>query len=284
MPHPDSNLAPPQARQALRTFYQTSDPYLRGLRERETDAHCGEYLRVVRAYIPPPARILDAGCGTGYAATRLVEAGFEVVGMDISLKFLDGAPGRPAGRPRYVVGDAIELPFRDGEFDAVASFDVVEHIPDAERALREMGRVIRPGGRVVVICPNYWSPVIPLKALRNLLGGGRGYLSFYETLPSALTGLMTTTWRTTMKLCAPDARFTYRKPRLEGMMDADCDCVYLPSPVDFLRFFRRAGFRVVRYSGEGSSRLRRWCSSLLPSFAPTVYFVAEKPLSHAPSR
>lgn len=283
MAYSDPSLAPPPARDALRAFYQTSDSYLRGLQERESDAYCAEYLRVVRTYIPAPARVLDIGCGTGYAAWRFAQSGFEVVGMDVSAKFLGQAPSRIGARLWYAVGDAMALPFMDGAFDGVASFDVIEHLPDAERALAEMGRVIRPGGRIVVICPNYWSPVIPLKALGNLLGGGPGYLSFYETVPSALLGLVTTTWNTVAKLYVSDAQFTYRRPRLEGMVDADCDCIYLPSPVDLHRFFLRAGFQIVRYNGEGASRLRRWCSSLFPSFVPTVYFVAEKPRLHTAS-
>lgn len=271
-----STAPPPPTREALRTFYQTSDLYLRGLQERSTDVYCAEYLRVVRKYLPIPARVLDLGCGTGYAASRLAQSGFDVVGMDISTKFLGDAPTRTGTRLRYAVGDAMELPFTDGAFDGLASFDVIEHLPDAARALSEMGRVVRPGGRIVIICPNYWSPVIPLKALRNLIRGGPGYLSFYETVPSAIWGIAATTCKTVMKLCSSDAQFTYRKPQLDGMVDADCDCAYLPSPVDLLRFFQRAGFRIIRYNGEGSSRLRRWCSSLFPSFAPTVYLVAEK--------
>ena len=62
----------------------------------------------------------------------------------------------------------------------------------------------------------------------------------------------------------------------ELLADADVDCVYLPSPVDFKRFFEKSGYEVVRYSREGSSRFRRICATLAPSFTPTVYFVAEK--------
>jgi len=211
----------------------------------------------------------------------LAESKFDVVGMDISAKFLGNAASREALHLRYTVGDAMELPFGDGVFDGVSSFDVIEHVADAERVLKEIGRVLRPGGRIVVICPNYWSPVIPFKALLNIIKGGPGYLSFYESIPSALMGLLTTTWTTLRKLGSSEARFMYRQPQLDGaILDADCDCIYIPSPVDFHRFFQRAGYRIIRYNREGSTRLRRVCSTLAPSFVPTAYIVAEKPSSN----
>mgnify|MGYP001158679201 CR=1 FL=1 len=58
-------------RTALRTFYRTSEGYLRGLREREADSFHAEYLRMVQTYVPMPTRLLDLGCGAGYSSYRL---------------------------------------------------------------------------------------------------------------------------------------------------------------------------------------------------------------------
>jgi SAM-dependent methyltransferase len=276
MPAPESPLS---NRDALRTFYETSESYHHTLCEREADAFQGEYLRIVNAYIPAPARLLDLGCGTGYSSLRLAESGFDAVGMDLSRKFLSTASARTSRRLHYSVGDALELPFADATFDGVTSFYMIEHVVDVDGVLAEIRRVLRPGGRLVIICPNYWSPVIPLKALVNLVRKGYGFVSFYESIPEALTGIVKTGWGTARKICRTEPRFVYRAPKLDGHTDVDCDCVYLPSPVDFRRYFQKAGYRIVQYGREGSSRLRRWCATVAPSFIPTVYFVAEKPLT-----
>ncbi len=263
-------------RAALKNFYRTSEGYLRGLRERETDSFHAEYLRMVETYVPMPAQLLDLSCGTGYSSYRLTQHGYNVVGMDISDMFLDGVSSRSASGLYYTVGDALELPFADSVYDAVSSFDMIEHVADAERVLKELDRILRPGGRFVLVCPNFWSPVIPLKALLNLLKGGPGYLSFYESIPAALKGIVQTAWQTLRKIQSSGVRFLHRAPRLEDVVDADCDCVYLPSPVGLRQFFKQAGYRIVRYNREGLSRLRRLFATLVPSFTPTVYFVAEK--------
>ncbi len=271
--------APSQDRTALKAFYQSSEAYYHGLKERESDTFHHEFLRMVRTYISSPANLLDLGCGSGYSSLRLAELGYRVVGMDISAKFLDQVASRVGDKLQYSVGDALELPFVDQTFDGVASFDMIEHVVDAEGVFKEVDRILCPGGRVVFVCPNYWSPVIPIKALINLLRGGPGYLSFYESIPAALLGILTTSLGTISKMVRPDARFAYRTPQLEGITDADCDCVYLPSPVDFRQHFQHAGYRIVRYNREGATPLRRACATVLPSFTPTVYFVAEKPLT-----
>jgi len=200
-----------------------------------------------------------------------------VEGLDVSDKFLAAAPSRQGEYLHYCVGDAMELPFEDESFDAVSTFDMIEHVPDAEEALRQVDRVLKPGGRFVVVCPNYFSPVIPLKALINLLKGGPGYLSFYESIGAAIVGVGQTIAGTLSKKQSGSPDFRYRMPTLEGSIDADCDCVYLPSPVDFERYFARSGYRTVKYGGDDSSLLRRVFTKLVPSFTPTVYYVAEKP-------
>lgn len=267
-------------REALRTFYETSDTYYQALQERESAFFQGEYWRMVRAYIPASARLLDLGCGTGYSSQQLSRLGFEITGMDISPKFLGNASSKIDVHLHFAVGDALELPFADQSFDGVSSYCMMEHVIDVAKAFGEIQRVLRPGGRLVIICPNYWSPVIPLKALIHLLRKGYGFLSFYETIPEALAGIVKTTLGTVSKLARPTPQFVYRNPQLEGHMDVDCDCVYLPSPIDFKRYFQRAGFKIVRYGKEGSSPMRRWIATVAPSFIPSVYFVAEKSSDH----
>jgi arsenite methyltransferase len=103
----------------------------------------------------PGERILDIGCGPGfYAAELLAEVGESgaIVGLDSSPQMLAVAAHRVAGHPNaaFHEADATSLPVEDGAFDAAFSVQVLEYVPDADRALAEMHRVVRPGGRVVV--------------------------------------------------------------------------------------------------------------------------------------
>ena len=91
-------------------------------------------------------RILDCGCGAG-ANLRLLSRYGPVFGLDLSSIGLTLA--RSAGRP-LVRADITRIPFADSSFDMVTSFDVFQQLPDDDVALREMARVLRPGGLAVL--------------------------------------------------------------------------------------------------------------------------------------
>jgi SAM-dependent methyltransferase len=99
----------------------------------------------------PHARVLDVGCGTGQLAARIRRelTGAHVVGCDFSAGMLRHARARDARIP-WVGGDAGRLPFHDGAFDAVVSTEAFHWFPDPVGALREMRRVLRPGGRLLL--------------------------------------------------------------------------------------------------------------------------------------
>ncbi|HWD01369.1 MAG TPA: class I SAM-dependent methyltransferase [Amycolatopsis sp.] len=97
----------------------------------------------------PGQRALDVACGTGTSARALARPGVEVVGCDFSPGMLAVARRR-VPELRFVPGDALDLPFQDGSFDAVTISFGLRNVNDRVRALAEMHRVVRPGGRVVV--------------------------------------------------------------------------------------------------------------------------------------
>jgi SAM-dependent methyltransferase len=78
-----------------------------------------------------------------------------VVGFDVSPGAIEAARRRATdGRPEFVLTGGFELPFPDDKFDLVTSFQVLEHVPDPLAYLREMARVTRPGGKVILATPN----------------------------------------------------------------------------------------------------------------------------------
>ncbi|AKG42304.1 type 11 methyltransferase [Streptomyces xiamenensis] len=113
-------------------------------------------LLIGRLGAGPGDEVLDLGCGTGGPGVRLARAtGARVTGVSISAGDVALAGARAeaegvAGQVRFELADAMELPYRDASFDAVLAFESIVHLPDRGRALREIARVLRPGGRLVL--------------------------------------------------------------------------------------------------------------------------------------
>jgi ubiquinone/menaquinone biosynthesis C-methylase UbiE len=92
------------------------------------------------------ARCLDLGCGTGRAIPALVQAGWSVVGTDVSVDQLSAAHEHVGELAELVRADAHDLAFRDGEFDAVISILTHTDFDDVKRVFSEAARVLRRGG------------------------------------------------------------------------------------------------------------------------------------------
>jgi ubiquinone/menaquinone biosynthesis C-methylase UbiE len=101
-------------------------------------------------------KVLDAGCGTGYGLAILAEAGASrVTGIDISADAVARATEmNDDGRIEVLQGDVGNLPFPDGEFDFVACFEVIEHVPERDAVLDDLARVLGPDGVLCISTPN----------------------------------------------------------------------------------------------------------------------------------
>jgi len=133
--------------------------------------------RVAEELAPGPA--LDLGSGTGVVSLALAERGFDVVGVDHSPEMTEIARQKLSdanvrGSCRFVVGDARELPYDDDEFACVTCQGLLHHLREVETCLRELARVLRPGGRFYISEP--CSDATPLKqglrAVWHLRGAG----------------------------------------------------------------------------------------------------------------
>ena len=107
---------------------------------------------ICREFVEERPRILDVGCGTG-ANLQLLEKFGEVEGIDVSEEAL--AFCRERGHRNVRHGEAEKLPFDDGSFDIVTALDVVEHLDDDLSSLKEMRRVLKTGGRIVLFVPAF---------------------------------------------------------------------------------------------------------------------------------
>jgi demethylmenaquinone methyltransferase/2-methoxy-6-polyprenyl-1,4-benzoquinol methylase len=134
--------------------------------------------------VRPGDRVLDACCGTGDLAIADARAGGKVTGLDFSEPMLERAR-RKAPELEWLRGDLLQLPFEDAVYDAATVGFGVRNVADLDRALAELRRVLRPGGRLAileitrpggVLGPFYrvwFDRVVPL--LGKLLPGGSAY-------------------------------------------------------------------------------------------------------------
>jgi len=113
------------------------------------------YFGLLRSHLAGrrPRRVLDLGCGMGGFLPGLAEICDEVYPSDISVEGLERCAER--GFPMGSVSSGYALPYADGSFDLVCMFDAIEHIPDDNRVMREVQRVLKPGGLVLVTVPAY---------------------------------------------------------------------------------------------------------------------------------
>ena len=102
----------------------------------------------------PDDLILDAGCGYGRVAERLLSRGAKVVGVDISRKMTSYCHRELQGDFAGAVGDVGDLPFCDDSFDKVVSVGVLVHVESPQQVIREFARVLKPGGTFVTVNNN----------------------------------------------------------------------------------------------------------------------------------
>ena len=136
-------------------------------------------------------RVLDLGCGEGRHVHGLyLEGGLHIVGVDLSHKdvltarheiednaeIFKDAPGHYS----FGVGDALRLPFADSSFDKIICSEVLEHIPDYEKALEEITRLLKPGGTLAISVPRYWPEWVCWKLSENYHNTPGGHVRIFE--------------------------------------------------------------------------------------------------------
>ncbi|WP_244099308.1 glycoside hydrolase family 99-like domain-containing protein [Burkholderia gladioli] len=129
--------------------------YIPGMSAHIEVEHMHRYL--VARRLCAGKRVLDIACGEGYGSYALSRAAALVTGVDISeeaVQHARAAYGHRADNLDFVVGSAADIPLDDASFDIVVSFETIEHHDQHEAMIREIKRVLRPGGLVVISSPN----------------------------------------------------------------------------------------------------------------------------------
>jgi ubiquinone/menaquinone biosynthesis C-methylase UbiE len=157
---------------------QWQSDYLNADLDRFYDLAFADILKVIKAR--PTDRILDAGCGYCYHTLRLARSGALVTAVDFSDVALKAAQqtitnAGIADKVELKQADLTALPFADNSFEFVVSWGVIMHVPEMEKALTELARVLKPGGILVLCENNLRSPDVLIReaivnAVKRLIG------------------------------------------------------------------------------------------------------------------
>lgn len=174
------------------------------------------------------ARALDVGCGVGQVVARLLEAGFEAHGVDVSEPNIERARKVSEQCQLY---DGRRLPFPDGHFASVGALNVLEHVDEPEVFIRELVRVVEPGGRVVLSSPNFFR-VFGFRDYHPRMRGVRNKWRNFRRLMAK---------RRQMR-AAPDAvRFDKMQPIVKEPFTPDDDAIVATNALEMGFFLERAG-------------------------------------------
>ena len=177
----EARSAPASAKSQVEALFDSLA--LEYVRERERQFSFVSQKRIaVGMLLGGRGRLLEVGCGPGIMLPDLLAMGCEVHAIDISAEMIRRAEQRMSGHPlarrcHLGVGDVERLEFGEGSFDAVLALGVLEYLPAREGALREMLRVLKPGGHLVLTVPNraaaYHLAASAYLAVRRLVGRPR---------------------------------------------------------------------------------------------------------------
>lgn len=263
----------------VRFYMKRPDEY--GLLERNQNSY-NMYASLIDKHAKTKqTTVLDIGSGTWRIPETIAQKGFnKVIGVDFFsdeklIKYRAEIKESNVFLEQFS-GD--RLPFEDASFGIVTSLCVVEHIIDVENMFSEMDRVLAPGGRLFIVCPNWSGINISFLALKSTLFKQKRVFQ-YETFFDAISAFfLSIKWYFEAIF---SSNFIMIYPRMKDgeieFLQSDDDAVHLCQPVSLKKFFKNKGYKVVQYNrGSGDTLYSKIFNYIFPSFSTTNEIVLEK--------
>jgi SAM-dependent methyltransferase len=228
----------------MRRYYRTT-PYhttwIRGINARWCEPAHRAQLRMC-SYIPEGCRLLEVGCGDGAAQCEIGRrtTGVRYTGVDLN-------PALWPGRKQFIAAGATALPFRRGSFEVVLSMFVLEHIVFPHDFLDEAWRVLGPGGRLILIGPDFIHNAMASEWIGLSYGSGREKLKDGRVTDAILT-TVDSRIRYPLKRLLRKRRVRNGEVRFPILLEPrclylkgftpDCDAVYPSCPEEVINYLR----------------------------------------------
>lgn len=168
----------------MTTYYQTTPYHTEWIEGENTNWSLRSHpaQMAMANLIPYHSRLLEVGCGDGKTKLELEAhvAGVQYTGIDLN-------PAVWENKMRFVAGRANDIPFANGTYDVILSMYVVEHLVFPHRYFDEAWRVLKPGGSLFTIAPNFANKLMPSERLGLSLGSGREKIGRRQWLDALLT-------------------------------------------------------------------------------------------------
>jgi ubiquinone/menaquinone biosynthesis C-methylase UbiE len=251
----------------LKYFYSSSQNYLKRL-EKHDDKSFAQYIELCKAKISPRASILDCGCGIGTSSYLLTEEGFKVTAVDLSPLFISEAEKKYGNQPNldFFIEDASKMHFPSQSFDAVCSFDLLEHVTDVKSVLREMGRVVKAGGVLIIMLPNHLDPFEHLRACVRWKTKDRYKPWEAKSKVGAFFNFIRSSYLSITKAIGVNKRIYYLKPVLsddENTCGADFDATWLTNWFDIENILKEIDFSIECVFPQNSGDKAMWTMRVL---------------------
>lgn len=264
---------------ALQTkYYGNSEKYLQKLSKHNETTYQDWIQFIGNHVLPQDKTLLEVGCGTGLSAYLIAKhfPQLEITATDISPNFIKTAKNMyQLKKLTYQVSNAVDTQFDNGSFDIITLFDVIEHIFDVKKFIKEVDRLLTPGGLILISSPNVLNLEIPYKDFVKKRHRLPYTTNSFENLPLFFFNLI----KVFSKKISSEVSFDYIQPLLEedNSQYSDTDIAYLANPVDLYKSLESMGYKVLSRSTfqERHPRLS-FLAPLLEDFY-SIRIAAKKP-------
>ena len=240
-----------------------------------------KYIRIVKKYSNRKKYLLDFGNGNHQSILALASAGFKVFGLDIlsNNKYIEiksKLSGINASIINYDGGHS--LPFEKNSFEIISSNCVLEHMLDVSSILAEFKRILKPRGRIIIVCPNWGGINNPIRGF-HLIYKKKRYFHF-KNYVDLIIGLFFSFFYPFYVKTSRTQKFIYIYPMMKNneinFEFSDDDAVHLCIPTSFIEWFKKNGFEILSYNKDsGKSIYSRIFNRLLPMYSTENVIIAE---------
>lgn len=268
---------------ALIEFYnERPDSY--GMMERPNEVYENYKNFIVEQIANKDSKILDLGTGSWRAVNKIAEFGYtEVIGLDYfsNEKLQEYSSKITNSNAKLNIYDENgKIPYPDNYFDCVTSLCVIEHIVYVKDALDELVRVLKPGGKAIIICPNWSGINVAIMAFLYTLKSNDRRWQLHNPIESLIGIVRSIKWYFEAMFSNGDEFIMVYPLMINGKINferSDDDAIHLCQPWSFKRYFAKRGFKKVKFNrGSGETLYSKIFNNLFPNMSTTNEMVFEK--------